>query len=70
MPYVAAYYNIKNLILQAVTGGFEDLRWITIDGSGGRSLQQQCEELQQVEIDFIKVQRRDRGGCQRAYCSS
>jgi hypothetical protein len=39
MPYVAAYYNIKNLILQAVTGGFEDLRWITIDGSGGRSLQ-------------------------------
>jgi hypothetical protein len=37
--------NIKTLFLQVVAGGFEELCSITIDGSGGLSLQQQCEEL-------------------------
>jgi hypothetical protein len=40
------HINIKNIFLQAVMGGFEELCLITIDGSGGPSLQQQCEELQ------------------------
>jgi hypothetical protein len=37
-------------------GGFEKLCLITIDGSGGLSLQQQCEELQQVDIDSARKQ--------------
>jgi hypothetical protein len=47
---VLLHINIKGIFLQAVTGGFEDLCWIIIDGSGGLSLQQHAE-LQPVEID-------------------
>jgi hypothetical protein len=53
---VLLHINLKKLLMQAVTGGFEHLCWITIDVSGGLSMQQQQQqELQQVEIDSVHM---------------